>query len=75
MPTNNSLTYYIEECQEKRHKGLPTIPTILSTELEINPFLRSSDSEIYSSLEKQGLVKNHNNLEVFRAVRKAKDAF
>tara|TARA_R110001592_G_scaffold91754_3_gene268235 strand:+ start:23829 stop:24629 length:801 start_codon:yes stop_codon:yes gene_type:complete len=75
MPENNKLSSYIEECKEKRHHNLPTIPTSLSTELEINPFLRHGDPEIYSSLLKQGLIKEHSYFEVFRAVRKAKDLF
>lgn len=75
MPNNEALSSYISVCEDKRRKGYPTIPTILSTELEINPFLRSHDPEIYSSLKNEGLIKEHTNQEVFRAVRKAKDSF
>ena len=75
MPCNQDLLTYIKECEDKRQKNLPTIPATLSTELKINPFLRYEDPEIYSSLAKQGLIKEHSHLEVFRAVRKAKDSF
>ena len=55
-----------------RHR-LP--PSYLSKELEINPFLRTGDPEIYTSLLNQGLIKEHSYLDTFRAIRKAKDSF
>lgn len=75
MPNNEALSTYIRLCEEKRRKGYATIPTVLSTEIEINPFLRSHDPEIYSSLKNEGLIEEYINQEVFRAVRKAKDSF
>tara|TARA_R110002167_G_scaffold67357_5_gene190383 strand:+ start:120 stop:920 length:801 start_codon:yes stop_codon:yes gene_type:complete len=75
MPNNEALSAYISHCEEKRHKGQSTIPTILSTELEINPFLRHDDPEIYHNLKSRGLITNRNSQEIFRAVRKAKDSY
>lgn len=75
MPKNESLKEYAEQCIAKRHRNEPTIPTLLSNELAINPFLRECDPEIYESLRKQNLVKQNTDVEVFRAIRKAKDNF
>jgi hydroxyacylglutathione hydrolase len=75
MPKNKALSSYMSECEEKRYQGLPTIPTTLSTELQINPFLRHDDPEIFSSLKSNGLITEHNDLEIFRLTRKAKDTF
>jgi hydroxyacylglutathione hydrolase len=75
MPTNTQLAIYTEECEKKRRMHQPTVPSVLSTELEINPFLRHNDPEIFSILKDKGLIESHNNLEVFRAIRKAKDSF
>lgn len=75
MPNNKDLSSYISLCEEKRQQGLATVPSTLSTELKINPFLRNDDPEIYSSLKNRGLIKTMNELEVFRATRMAKDNF
>lgn len=75
MPKNLQLEDYIQKCKEKRCAQLPTIPTVLSKELEINPFLRYSDPEIYSCLQSKDLIKDQTDLDVFRAVRKAKDTY
>lgn len=75
MPSNQDLNKYILECQDKRKNHLPTIPTVLATELAINPFLRQDDTEIITYMNVQGLIKNTTPVELFRAVRKAKDNF
>tara|TARA_R110001599_G_scaffold9079_2_gene45178 strand:+ start:3779 stop:4579 length:801 start_codon:yes stop_codon:yes gene_type:complete len=75
MPNSEALSSYISHCKEKRSNGQATIPTTLSTELEINPFLRHDDPEIYYNLKSLGLITEQNSQEVFRAVRKAKDSF
>lgn len=75
MPDNRVLADYLQTCQMKRQKGLPTLPSTLNIERAINPFLRSRDPEIIANLRKIKLLKDETPLEVFRALRKAKDNF
>jgi len=42
-PGNADLRAYAERVKELRAKGLPTLPSRLSDELECNPFLRAGD--------------------------------
>lgn len=41
-PSNMALLTYEQYCQTLRIQGKPTLPTLLKTELDINPFLRCS---------------------------------
>ena len=49
-PENINLKNKIEKIKEKLKKNLPTIPSILSEELECNIFLRAKDLESFSKL-------------------------
>jgi hydroxyacylglutathione hydrolase len=75
MPNNNALLTYEQLCAELRENLEPTIPCLLETELNINPFLREYDLEIISYLKSRQLITNTTEADVFRAIRKAKDSF
>lgn len=75
MPQNEAIQAYTNQCQTKRDKGLPTIPTNLSTELAINPFLRCQDQELIQNLNRIKHLKDSGPIGIFRALRKAKDSF
>jgi hydroxyacylglutathione hydrolase len=75
MPENVQLIEYQRYCESRRARGLPTLPVSLATELAINPFLRCSDPELIRHLEKLTPVQYTDAVEIFRAVRKAKDNF
>ena len=55
-----------------REKGEYTVPMRLGDELEYNPFLRWNSMEIRT---KFGLNKDTDNVQVWKALRKAKDMF
>jgi hydroxyacylglutathione hydrolase len=40
-PGNTALQQYFNDCQQLRAQGLPTLPSSVAQEREINPFLRS----------------------------------
>jgi hydroxyacylglutathione hydrolase len=42
-PENLDLHAYAERVKDLRAKGLPTVPSLLSDEMECNPFLRAGD--------------------------------
>jgi len=75
MPKNPDLSAYIEECEHLRSKNAPTIPTSLSTELKINPFLRSRDPELIATLKVMDYKELESPVDVFAATRHAKDHF
>ena len=49
-PDNSNLKSKIEEIKEKIKNGNPTIPSILSDEIECNIFLKAKDVESFSKL-------------------------
>ncbi len=76
MPENKSLIEYEKSCQTKRSDNLPTLPSTLATELEINPFLRWDDKNLISHLQQQELLPpSCTAKDVFAATRKMKDHF
>lgn len=54
-PSNNALKVYDEECQSLRARGLPTLPSTIGLERQINPFLRSSQKEIVNAVRQYDL--------------------
>jgi len=50
-PSNLDLSAYESHCQNLRAQGLPTLPSNLGLELKINPFLRSRQPSVRSSLQ------------------------
>ena len=48
-PDNQQLADYQRQCLALRERGLPTLPTTLQTERQINPFLRSDQPTIVAS--------------------------
>jgi hydroxyacylglutathione hydrolase len=49
-PDNPDLRAYVSHCQDLRARGLPTLPSHLGLELQINPFLRSRLPALRASL-------------------------
>jgi hydroxyacylglutathione hydrolase len=52
-----------------RERGEPTVPSTIGEELATNPFLRCAEASVAAHFPGDGPV------EVFAAVRKAKDSF
>ena len=68
-PDNAELRLYAARVEEKRAKGEPTVPTVLSRELLTNPFLRADDADLR---DRWG---GTSPAETFAALRHAKDNF
>ncbi len=60
-PEDPALQDFATHIRELRAKGLPTLPTLLSTELKLNPFLR--------------ILENENALETFIKLRQMRNTF
>lgn len=50
-PGNQALLDYAKACEEKRARNLPTLPSSMSLELAINPFLRSRQAEVIAAVQ------------------------
>lgn len=73
-PDNPQLLAYQSQCQALRQQGLPTLPSTLEMERQINPFLRSEQPTIVASARRfdaQGLA--HNG--VFATLRQWKNQY
>lgn len=70
-PGNPGLMSRIDRIEEARDKGLPTVPSLLSLELETNPFLRAGTPEVQYALDMAG----SDPAQVFAEIRRRKDAF
>jgi hydroxyacylglutathione hydrolase len=68
---NPELIARINEVNQQRASGLPTVPSRLSLELSTNPFLRASDPKIQNNLAMIGA----NPQDVFTEIRNRKDNF
>ena len=73
-PLNQKLISRYNDVQDLLDKGIPTLPTTLELELEVNPFLRCQAREVQNSVVKQFNTSNHED-EIFKALRQWKDNF
>ena len=73
-PLNQKLISRYNDVQDLLNKGIPTLPTTLELELEVNPFLRCQAREVQNTVVKQFNTSNHED-EIFKALRQWKDNF
>ncbi len=66
-----SLREYKEKCLDRQSQGIPTIPTTLGVEKQLNPFLAVESSEYRKAIGMEGL----SPLEAFTEIRRQKDHF
>eukprot|EP01024_Parvocaulis_polyphysoides_P068479 TRINITY_DN8353_c0_g1_i1.p1 TRINITY_DN8353_c0_g1~~TRINITY_DN8353_c0_g1_i1.p1 ORF type:complete len:170 (+),score=30.31 TRINITY_DN8353_c0_g1_i1:55-510(+) len=71
-PSNLELIKRKELIDQMRSKGLATVPSTMDEEVKTNPFLRPESGEIRATLS---LPQDADNVDVFAAVRSAKDKF
>ncbi|WP_199672132.1 hydroxyacylglutathione hydrolase [Pseudooceanicola sediminis] len=70
-PENPALISRIDAVDAARAAGQPTVPSLLSDEMDTNPFLRSGQPSVAEAVGLQGATAQ----EVFAEVRRRKDAF
>ncbi len=70
-PSNTKLKKRADKVSEMRESGQPTVPSLLSDELDTNPFLRADDPAIAAHLDMQGA----DPADVFAEIRTRKDNF
>ena len=74
-PDNVDLKEYELNSKNKREKNIPTIPTTLGQELQINPFLRVAETSLREAVsDKLDHSNITSNAEVFGFLRSWKDS-
>jgi hydroxyacylglutathione hydrolase len=73
-PGNAARARYQAQCEAQRHQGLPTLPSSVALELQINPFLRCSEDEVVAAARAQGAVSDEP-VAVLAALREWKNRF
>ncbi|WP_310389079.1 hydroxyacylglutathione hydrolase [Roseateles sp.] len=75
-PANAELATYQQWCLERRQRDLPTLPSSLSLELQINPFLRCSEPAVIVAAQSFAAAGQTNNpVEVFTHLRQWKNNY
>jgi len=74
-PDNLALQGYVQQCQQLRSDGLPTLPAQLATELKINPFLRSRQSSVIQAVKAFAPQTSNQDVDIFANLRSWKNDF
>lgn len=74
-PGNRDIMEYANEAAELRNRNLPTLPSNLSRERRVNPFLRCSEPAIVTSAQRHAGHELQSPVEVFAVIRHWKDTF
>jgi len=73
-PHNSKLIDYIAHCEKLRANNLPTLPSRIETEIQINPFMRTAIAEVQSSA-KTFDPSAQDRVQVIAALRQWKNDF
>jgi hydroxyacylglutathione hydrolase len=73
-PGNLDLIHYEAACQALRARALPTLPSTLAVECQINPFLRSRESTVKQAVQGWRATAEDETA-VFAALRQWKNEF
>ena len=74
-PNNQEILKAIEEVKETRSQNKPSLPSLIGTELKINPFMRCRELTVIKAAEKYSNKKLNETEEVLGAIRNWKDNF
>ena len=73
-PENPALQAYYERCKTRRDQQLPTLPSTIALELDINPFLRVDSPQVAAAIRSQNPLAQ-SDVELFAALREWKNRF
>lgn len=74
-PGNRALNDYAQWANETREQDLPTLPTTMQSQCEINPFLRCTESTVKASVEGHWQQSLPDDVAVYARLRQWKDEF
>ncbi|MDP1649378.1 MAG: hydroxyacylglutathione hydrolase [Rubrivivax sp.] len=73
-PGNRARADYEQRCRARHEAGMPTLPSSIGLERQINPFLRCDAPEVVASARAQGAASDEA-VAVFTALREWKNRF
>ncbi len=73
-PANADVAHHTAHCQALREAGTPTLPSTLSLERRINPFLRCAEPDVRAAARREGAASNEP-VAVLAALREWKNRF
>lgn len=73
-PANQALIHYETECRALRERQMPTLPSTLSVERQINPFLRTRERTVKQAVQ-DWQTSADDEIAVFAALRQWKNEF
>jgi hydroxyacylglutathione hydrolase len=73
-PANQALLHYETECRALRERQMPTLPSTLSVERQINPFLRTRERTVKQAVQDWQSTAD-DEIAVFAALRQWKNEF
>jgi hydroxyacylglutathione hydrolase len=74
-PGNTKLNHYRQQCEERRSRGEPTLPSTIALEREVNPFLRSRIPAVAQAAHAYNAADVKDEVAVFAALRQWKNEF
>ena len=74
-PENARLIEFEIAAQELRNRNIPTIPTTLTLEKKINPFIRCEQRKIINSTQNYSRKSLSSPIEIFTVLRQWKNNF
>ena len=73
-PDNSILKDEYKSIENILASGMPSLPTTINKELNINPFMRCNNSDVKKNIMKKFTCKD-NEFEIFTTIRKWKDSY
>lgn len=74
-PDNPERDRYLDECEQARAVGRPTLPTSIGQEKLINPFLRTDSESVLATIAGRDGGRPRDGEQCFTALRAWKDVF
>lgn len=74
-PENREIRTYAEQAAERRRQNLPTLPSTLALERQVNPFLRCREPAVIDAAARHAGHALNDAIEVFAVIRSWKDTF
>jgi len=74
-PDNAQLIHYRQQCEQRRSRGEPTLPSTIALENEVNPFLRTRQPAVAQAAHRFDAADEADPVAVFAALRQWKNEF
>ena len=74
-PQNPVLARHLQQCEAQRARHLPTLPSSIGLEKQINPFLRTQQASVQQAAAARDIHVDHDEVRVFATLREWKNVF